>query len=119
MEQNDPEAARMRKAAERAAELKQRQLEAYLSRPVPECLDGARLALKRRCEELEAALAPSERELMWAEKAMKGYYADMTSAERAASCPPWAVRIQACARERRVRNLTRRVAAERSARNVQ
>ena len=76
----------------------------------------AKRALKRRVEEALAEMSTTARALSHAEDAQAGYFADMTEAERRENAlrQPVVVRIQALARERRVRSLTRRLATERA-----
>ena len=75
-----------------------------------------RRALKRRYEEALAAMPPTARALFHARDAQIGSFADMTEAERRETMrrPPVLKRIMAFARERRVRNLTMRLDAERA-----
>ena len=89
-----------------------------LERPLKQItVEEARRGLKRACEETEAKLSPTKLALSHAKRARDGCLDEMTKRERQEreSRIPLVVRIQAFARDRRVRSLTRRRAAEEAA----
>lgn len=107
-------AAQCAAARLRAAAAEQERLE----RPLKQItVEEARRGLKRACEETEAKLSPTKLALSHAKRARDGCLDEMTKRERQEreSRIPLVVRIQAFARDRRVRSLTRRRAAEEAA----